>query len=609
MLGVAKKLALVCTALLLLVAAVPRTVHAGSYGRDGYSGCNYQACGKGTTTTVLPSGLKVSVNLVDGQSIPQAGYTITITPLNGQGDSFAQADIFIGATAAGAALHPGDDGTVRWRWEPLNYPGTVVKVAVTDTDGQVSEQTFTVKVVAGPVPATAEAVDLTTDNGLVAAALHSLTTGAKHVIRKLPRPVVYGFPYALFLLLGVNISVLMLQIRREVQEYQMIRILVRRMRSLGEGKTVFLDLVSHYLRTPLTLIGGGIDMLPAGVDGASRLVGAHNQLRTQVEALIARSSAHQAEAVAQVVPHQRRHVWQQPGLYVPPLVAGLGAALFTWLTIETGGFTITRLNLAVQLAVFCLLALAFYLVCRHKLLARRDARYVREIAARERAAAQARDGLIAGIASALSGDLAAVERLVRPLPASPAATFVHRGLSQFQDIIAKCTLVAGLRGGHASKQFTRVRFGDVLQQASADLAAQARTRNVSIASPDADLMFSTQDSTLLALALHSLVDNAVAYGPPGGTVEVTAAAAADGLTIQVADAGKGIPEARQAGLFQPFFKAEGAKTFDHEGIGLSLYIDKLIMTYLGGDLRVQSRPGRTVFSLKLPTAAATSGRR
>jgi two-component system sensor histidine kinase EvgS len=45
-------------------------------------------------------------------------------------------------------------------------------------------------------------------------------------------------------------------------------------------------------------------------------------------------------------------------------------------------------------------------------------------------------------------------------------------------------------------------------------------------------------------------------------------------------------------LFQPFSKAEGAEVFTHEGMGFSLYLDKLIMLYLGGDIQIQSEQGR-----------------
>ena len=57
-------------------------------------------------------------------------------------------------------------------------------------------------------------------------------------------------------------------------------------------------------------------------------------------------------------------------------------------------------------------------------------------------------------------------------------------------------------------------------------------------------------------------------------------------------------------LFQPFSKIEGFENFDHEGMGFSLYLDKLIMEYLGGSINLQSEENQgTTVDLKLPITA------
>lgn len=62
------------------------------------------------------------------------------------------------------------------------------------------------------------------------------------------------------------------------------------------------------------------------------------------------------------------------------------------------------------------------------------------------------------------------------------------------------------------------------------------------------------------------------------------------------DSGPGIPEALQTRIFEPFFttKPKG------DGIGLGLSVSLDIVRNLGGDLAVESRPGRTVFTIRLP---------
>lgn len=76
---------------------------------------------------------------------------------------------------------------------------------------------------------------------------------------------------------------------------------------------------------------------------------------------------------------------------------------------------------------------------------------------------------------------------------------------------------------------------------------------------------------LLREMLRNLVDNALQYTPPGGTVTVRLAgdAAQDGVVLQVEDSGPGIPVAERELVFQPFYRALGTNV-DGSGLGLAI---------------------------------------
>ena len=74
---------------------------------------------------------------------------------------------------------------------------------------------------------------------------------------------------------------------------------------------------------------------------------------------------------------------------------------------------------------------------------------------------------------------------------------------------------------------------------------------------------------LLAQALSNLVDNAIKYSPAGGRVVVSVAREAGRVTLSVADAGPGIPEAERARALERFVRV-GAKATPGYGLGLSL---------------------------------------
>lgn len=100
-------------------------------------------------------------------------------------------------------------------------------------------------------------------------------------------------------------------------------------------------------------------------------------------------------------------------------------------------------------------------------------------------------------------------------------------------------------------------------------------------------------------ALYNLVDNAVKYTPPGGSVVLSAARTDSFCRVDVADTGPGIPESEQAAIFGRF--ARGAAARGTEGLGIGLYLARQIAAGQGGYIRVKSAPGQgSVFSLYLP---------
>ena len=67
------------------------------------------------------------------------------------------------------------------------------------------------------------------------------------------------------------------------------------------------------------------------------------------------------------------------------------------------------------------------------------------------------------------------------------------------------------------------------------------------------------------------------------------------MEISFQDTGKGIPEDLQPRIFEPFFSTK------EEGIGLGLSIAQRIVEEHGGEIRLESRPGKgTVFYLTIP---------
>jgi signal transduction histidine kinase len=113
------------------------------------------------------------------------------------------------------------------------------------------------------------------------------------------------------------------------------------------------------------------------------------------------------------------------------------------------------------------------------------------------------------------------------------------------------------------------------------------------------------DPDRLAQVMRNLVDNAQRYGG-GSPIRVSARRAMRELVIEVKDQGPGIDSAELPHVFERFRQA-GSSSAHRAGMGLGLYITKQLVTALGGNIEVESSPGRgTTFRVRLPGERARS---
>jgi signal transduction histidine kinase len=114
------------------------------------------------------------------------------------------------------------------------------------------------------------------------------------------------------------------------------------------------------------------------------------------------------------------------------------------------------------------------------------------------------------------------------------------------------------------------------------------------------------DPSRLEQAVLILVDNAIKYGPPGGTVTLRSGVTRPGeIEISVEDEGPGIPKEDLPRVFERFYRVDKARSRRMGGTGLGLPIAKTIVEAHGGHITAESRSGRgTRMSIHLPVLPA-----
>lgn len=109
------------------------------------------------------------------------------------------------------------------------------------------------------------------------------------------------------------------------------------------------------------------------------------------------------------------------------------------------------------------------------------------------------------------------------------------------------------------------------------------------------------DQRKLKQIMLNLLSNAVKFTPDGGSVNVKAQMAGEGLQIAVSDTGIGISDADQDKVFQEFSQASGVYANKQEGTGLGLTLTRRFVELHGGYIELASELGKgSTFTFTLP---------
>jgi heavy metal sensor kinase len=137
--------------------------------------------------------------------------------------------------------------------------------------------------------------------------------------------------------------------------------------------------------------------------------------------------------------------------------------------------------------------------------------------------------------------------------------------------------------------------------------AQAKGIALEVVRDDAGDAEVLADGPRFELVITNLVDNAIKYTGPGGTVRVLLWRDRREAGVTVSDTGPGIREEALPHLFDRFYRADAARSRSAGGSGLGLAICKEIVTAHGGRLWATSKLGAgSSFSLTMPLAGESS---
>jgi signal transduction histidine kinase len=228
--------------------------------------------------------------------------------------------------------------------------------------------------------------------------------------------------------------------------------------------------------------------------------------------------------------------------------------------------------------------------------------------ARLAAEEQARRGLIAAVSHDLRTPITALRLLADAIDdgvvdadtrreyAARMGTHV-RALGALIDDLFELTR---LESGDLTWTMERVRVDALLQEAVEAMRPAAEADGVTVtAELGASIAAARANPEKLQRVLFNLIQNAIRHTPPDGSVTVRAESVGDGVEIEVADTGAGIAAEHRARVFEPFYRADGARS--DAGAGLGLAVSRAIVEAHGGTIWLEEATVGSRVRFRLPS--------
>ena len=176
---------------------------------------------------------------------------------------------------------------------------------------------------------------------------------------------------------------------------------------------------------------------------------------------------------------------------------------------------------------------------------------------------------------------------------------VIRNAHRLQRMVDDLLLAAKIDAGTLRLQKAPFDLSELLVEAVESALPVAEDKGVEIRFRRIDPLAMVGDRTRIGQAIDNLLNNAIKFSPPRGTIELRGGSTPAQATIEVTDAGIGIPEDELARVFDRFYRSSTSDSVPGTGIGLSIV--SFVAQAHDGSVQVRSEMGRgSTFTMVLP---------
>ncbi|OAT85227.1 ATP-binding protein [Desulfotomaculum copahuensis] len=209
-------------------------------------------------------------------------------------------------------------------------------------------------------------------------------------------------------------------------------------------------------------------------------------------------------------------------------------------------------------------------------------------------------GFIEAMQDGMAGDTAVRERYLQVM---------HRETVRLNRLIHDLLDLSRLEAGKVEWEINLVEIPDLFSRVLFKFQSQITATQLTVqqaVQPGLPPVLGNEDR--IEQVLINLLGNAIRFSSPGGLIELRAAAENGKVTVVVRDTGPGIPPGDLPHIWERFYRVEKSRSRSRGGTGLGLAIVKHIIEAHGGEVAVQSEPGRgSSFKFTLTAAPVENG--
>ncbi|HJP58803.1 MAG TPA: MASE1 domain-containing protein, partial [Gemmatimonadaceae bacterium] len=163
---------------------------------------------------------------------------------------------------------------------------------------------------------------------------------------------------------------------------------------------------------------------------------------------------------------------------------------------------------------------------------------------------------------------------------------------------------AKIEAGNTRIDIQSVRVCEIVASVEVALRPEITKRQLTLVMSQCDPDLQVRgDPVKVRQILTNILGNSLKFTPPNGRIELSVDKDGDVARMRVSDTGIGIPHDMIDRVFEPFVQVHAGTTREYSGTGLGLAISRDFARAMGGDIRIESEPGKgSVVTVELPLA-------